>query len=156
MLSYSFDQPLPTYALGAASWPRALLTALALLGLLLLFFPQPSNAGRTSRPENSSDFQLLSPGARNRALVLLLPLLYTWLMNLVGFLLITPPFLLLLIYFFGFRRPLALVTTVTVFYLLIVILFVRLTFIPFPVGSGEFNTLNNQYIEWIRTLGNEA
>jgi hypothetical protein len=153
VLSFSFDQPIPTYSLGAASWPRFVLLGLTLLGIILILSPQPRLPNKNKLTVSDDSFQFFSRTTWNRLLVFLLPLLYAWLMNVLGFLLVTPFFLAMQIYFFGYRRPILITAVVCAFYLLVVIIFVRLTFIPFPPGVGYFNTLNNQYIEWVIYLG---
>ncbi|MFQ5915229.1 MAG: tripartite tricarboxylate transporter TctB family protein [Nitrospinota bacterium] len=151
-LTYQFDEPLPTYAFGPAGGPRALLVGIFIAALALLLFPDPVATGGTSEtyPDGSPP-----PGTdRNAKLrrlgIFVVPLVYVFMMDRVGFLLVTPFFLAAYMYLLGFRRWLPLACVTLAIYGLIVAIFVKLLFTPLPQGVGFFHSLNGWYISLIR------
>lgn len=153
-LTFNFDDPLPTYKLGPAFWPRMLILgiAIAAIGLLFTVFMQrvrqqvkdaePARedavVSRHEEAERTVTIEILA--------VLLVPIVYVYFIHQFGFYLVTPFFLAGYMILLGVRNWFTLVAVTVGLYALLVLLFVKLIFTPLPPGAGIFYTLNGQFI----------
>lgn len=154
LVSLSFDGPLPTYALGAAFWPKAVCAIIALSASALLVTrlirgkpdSEPEDAERPAddRPADSAVARYWT------ALLFALPLAWAFAMHKVGFLLATPVFLLVFTRVMGVTRIRTLVVFGLGFYAAIVAVFYKLIFTPLPMGAGWFNALNGKFLGLIQ------
>ncbi len=153
-LTFNFDDPLPTYRLGPAFWPRMLIIGIAIAAIGLLFRPfmqlvrqqvedaEPAREDAVdSRHEKAERTVTLETLA-----VLLVPIVYVYFIHQFGFYLVTPFFLAGYMYLLGVRNWFTMVVVTVGLYALIVLVFVKLIFTPLPPGAGIFYTLNGQFI----------
>lgn len=148
--TFEFDGPLPVYDWGPAHWPRVILLCMFAASLRLLYRDWrqsrliPQSIDGTSDGDES---QPLETSVRVRmVLIFVVPVLYTFLMHRMGFLLITPFFLFGYMWLMGVRRIRTLIILTTCFYSALVLIFVKLIFTYLPPGAGVFNTLNGKFL----------
>lgn len=166
-LTYTFDQPLSTYAFGPAGWPRILIGGIALAALALLL---SSLASRRSQgplgvtpsslsavyddPDGAPAGESLPAAslrtAMKRLAIFVLPLAYVLAMGKIGFLPVTPFFLIAYMYVLGVRGWFALSWVTLVIYGLVVVIFVKLLYTPLPQGAGFFHSVNGKLISLIQ------
>lgn len=94
--------------LGAGDWPRMILSVLLVLGAILAiyaYYQYRRSGGRTAERSNSEAQQRFEKGELRNVLILTLTVaLYVRLVALLGFILLTPPFLFALMAIFGLRQ----------------------------------------------------
>jgi hypothetical protein len=152
MLTFQFDEPLPTYTFGPAAWPRALLVGIAVAAMCLLISTDPGKTAATSAGDTAAHHAQ----ATHRQIILkrlglfILPLAYVFVMDRIGFLLVTPLFLIVYMYVLGVRSRTTLIWVPLLIYGVVVLLFVKLLFTPLPQGSGVFYSLNGEIINLIQ------
>ena len=165
-LTYEFDQPLRGYALGATTWPRAIILMIGLgaVGLLVSGLLNPgAEADRRADLDSSFDAeakvsapavstaefwrQALEP---KRLLSFGLPLVYVAAMHRFGFLFVSPVFLLAYMYLFGYRKWRILIAVNLAIYALVLLVFVRLLYTHFPPGLGIFHSLTGRFVDLIQ------
>ncbi|MDD1776042.1 MAG: tripartite tricarboxylate transporter TctB family protein [Candidatus Methanomethylicus sp.] len=154
-ISYGNNQPLPGYRFGAWGWPAAVAGLIFLLGFCQLFAVWRS---RTTKPveettETTQQITVSPPltfGQKTtRIIVFLIPLGYVFLMDKMGFLLITPFFMAFNMYLLGLRSWRKMVTYTLGFYFIVVLTFVKLILTPLPPGVSFFYKLNQQLVSLI-------
>ena len=165
-LTYEFDQPLRGYALGATTWPRAIILMIGLgaVGLLVSGLLKPgAETDRSADLDSSFDAESeASPPAAStaefwrqalepkRLLSFGLPLVYVAAMHRFGFLFVSPVFLLAYMYLFGYRKWRVLITVNLAIYALVLLVFVRLLYTHFPPGLGIFHSLTGRFVDFIQ------
>ncbi len=163
-MTLDFDYPLPVYKLGAAFWPKLVLSGicLAALGVLVGTFMQwlrqraeDDEKNREGAPaavrQTAAAFEARGTQVTVKVLAAIcLPILYVYLIHQFGFYLITPFFLAGYMYLLGMRNWIRLVTVSIGLYVLVVVVFVKLIFTPLPQGAGFFHSLNGQFIGLIQ------
>jgi len=165
-LTYEFDQPLRGYALGATTWPRAIILMIGLgaVGLLASGLLNPgAETDRSADLDSSFDAESeASPPAAStaefwrqalepkRLLSFGLPLVYVAAMHRFGFLFVSPVFLLAYMYLFGYRKWRVLITVNLAIYALVLLVFVRLLYTHFPPGLGIFHSLTGRFVDFIQ------
>ena len=165
-LTYEFDQPLRGYALGATTWPRAIILMIGLgaVGLLVSGLLNPgAETDRSADLDSSFDAESeASPPAAStaefwrqalepkRLLSFGLPLVYVAAMHRFGFLFVSPVFLLAYMYLFGYRKWRVLITVNLAIYALVLLVFVRLLYTHFPPGLGIFHSLTGRFVDFIQ------
>lgn len=152
-LTFEFDQPLQTFKLGAAFWPRVIVAILAIAGSVLLI---SRFVGGTEKPESESEAAYFDDGRAGSRVTPLtvamfaLPLVWVYGMHKMGFLLVTPFFLLAFTWLMGVRRPSVLIGFSLGFYAVLVLIFYKLIFTALPMGAGMFNALNGEILALIQ------
>ena len=166
-LTYEFDRPLRGYALGATTWPRAIILMIGLgaLGLLVSRLLSPGgDSDRRADLDSSFDTQgdgAPSPAASTaefwrralepkRLLAFGLPLVYVAAMHRFGFLFVSPVFLLAYMYLFGYRKWPVLIAVNLAIYAVVLLVFVGLLYTHFPPGFGVFHSLTGRFVDFIR------
>lgn len=139
--TFDFDDPLPVYEWGPAHWPRVVLFGMFVACLWLLFVE--------SRKKEDSEKVAQTPKTKidvstrvHMVLIFGLPVLYSFLIHRMGFLLITPFFLGLYMWVVGVKKIRTLIIMTVGIYAAILIIFVKLIFTYLPPGAGVFNTIN--------------
>ena len=169
LLTYEFDQPLRGYALGAATWPRAIILMIALgaTGLLVSRLRQGGDeTDADADPDADADAaeggvgadaarargagswgQALEP---KRLLTFGLPLVYALAMQRIGFLFVSPFFLVAYMVLFGYRRWPVLIAVNAAVYALVLLVFVRLLHTYLPPGRGAFHSLTGRFVDFVQ------
>ena len=166
-LTYEFDRPLRGYALGATTWPRAIILMIGLgaVGLLVSRLLNPGG-GADRRADLDSSFDTEDDGAPSpaastaefwrqalepkRLLTFGLPLVYVAAMHRFGFLFVSPVFLLAYMVLFGYRRWRVLIAVNLAIYALVLLVFVRLLYTHFPPGLGIFHSFTGRFVDFIQ------
>lgn len=165
-LTYEFDQPLRGYALGATTWPRAIILMIGLgaVGLLVSGLLNPgAETDRSADLDSSFDAESeASPPAAStaefwrqalepkRLLTFGLPLVYVVAMHRFGFLFVSPVFLLAYMVLFGYRKWRVLIAVNLAIYAVVLLVFVRLLYTHFPPGLGVFHSLTGRFVDFIQ------
>ena len=148
--TFQFDDPLPVYDWGPAHWPRVILLCMFAASLRLLYRDWRQSgflihsAGRASDGDNST--QLETSIKIRMVLIFVVPVLYTFLMHKMGFLLVTPFFLFGYMWLMGVQRIRTLFILTICIYSALVLIFVKLIFTYLPPGAGIFNALNGKFL----------
>lgn len=155
MLTYEFADEDMLFRWGAAIWPRTIIIALA-FGAVVQFFvryrallawkrtQQPTSAG-TSSDSSGGIAAMVTTAA-----MISVPLLYLFLLPRTGYYLTTPFFIALLIYLFGIRRPVRLIVITIAIYVVFLLIFTKILFVPMPTGYWPgFYELNNSIVEML-------
>ena len=152
VLSLPFDEPLPTYALGAAFWPHVVIVIIAIAALVLI--ASQFIRGRDTETPGPSYLDDLPDSAERFSpttlIIFALPLLWVYGMHKMGFLLVTPFFLFAFTWLMGVRRWPTLIGFSLGFYALLVFVFYKLIFTPLPMGAGWFHALNGEILGLIQ------
>ncbi|MCY4396689.1 MAG: tripartite tricarboxylate transporter TctB family protein [Rhodospirillaceae bacterium] len=166
-LTYEFDQPLRGYALGATTWPRAIILMIG-LGALGLLISRLLNIGGEAnrRADLDSSFDTEGEAAPSHAastaefwrqalepkrlLTFGLPLVYVVAMHRFGFLFVSPVFLLAYMVLFGYRKWRVLIAVNLAIYAVVLLVFVRLLYTHFPPGLGVFHSLTGRFVDFIQ------
>lgn len=143
--TFDFDDPLPVYEWGPAHWPRVVLFGMFVACLWLLFVE--------SRKKEDSEEVVTTPKTKidsstrvRMVLIFGLPVLYSFLIHRMGFLLITPFFLGLYMWVVGVRKIRTLIVMTVGIYAALLLIFVKLIFTYLPPGAGVFNTINGHIL----------
>ena len=154
--TFQFDDPLPVYKWGPAHWPRVVLLGMTVAGFWLVyqyFVSQKSSLNHVEsanlKSTDSDQNQLTSFAKARIVLIFALPILYTFLIHKMGFLLITPFFLFVYMYVMGVRRLRTLIVVTISIYAGLVLVFVKLIFTYLPPGAGVFNAINGIILGWL-------
>ncbi len=137
-LSFDFDEPLDMYRFGAASWPRALIAAIAVGALT-----QCVLAWRRRREERNVEVTGYWARIRESGLALnvklvatfAVPLFYVYLLPKTGYYATTPFFLSGYMFLMGERRLIHLIGSSLFIYGLTLLIFTKLLFVALPVGN---------------------
>jgi hypothetical protein len=159
ILTYQFNEPLAQYRYGASGWPRTLILAIAvfaLINVLWSFFESRGKGSADTGEAQTSDMP--SPGSAAAASVYIkrigafvIPLLYIFLMPRAGFYIITPFFVGGYMALLGERRWVHLVGTTMLIYVLSLVVFTRLLYVPLPVGTWPgFYDINSFFVALIK------
>ena len=143
--TFDFDDPLQVYEWGPAHWPRVVLFGMFIACLWLLFV-------ESRKKEDSEEVVPVSESkiefsTRVRMVLIFgLPVLYSFLIHRMGFLLITPFFLFFYMWVVGVKKLRTLIIMSVGIYAAIVIVFIKLIFTYLPPGAGVFNTINGYFL----------
>jgi hypothetical protein len=138
-LTFEFAGEAGSYRWGAASWPRAILAAMA-AGAVAQFGLRLRARARTAETLPDGDAEAAGSGAGllvnlNVAATLGLPLLYVLSMPKAGFYATTPLFLAAYLYLLGERRVRLLAGVALLIYGLILLVFSSLFYVALPTGT---------------------
>jgi hypothetical protein len=153
-LTYQFDEVIEEYRFGAAGWPRFLIFCTASVALIQFIREFFKAQGMKSEIEKQKvfEFNILNLFKNIRLIcTFILPIVYLFLIPRVGFYIITPFFLSGYMLVLGQRKIFHLLGTTILFYLIILFIFVKLLFVPIPVGVWPgFYEANNFILSHIR------
>ncbi len=139
--TFDFDDPLPVYEWGPAHWPRVVLFGMFAACLWLLFV-ESRKKEESEEDTPTSKIKIDLSTRVHMVLIFGLPVLYSFLIHRMGFLLITPFFLGLYMWVVGVKKIRTLIIMTVGIYAAILIIFVKLIFTYLPPGAGFFNTIN--------------
>ncbi len=143
--TFDFDDPLPVYEWGPAHWPRVVLFGMFVACLWLLFVESRKKEDSEEIAPTSKIKIDLSTRV-HMVLIFGLPVLYSFLIHRMGFLLITPFFLGFYMWVVGVKKIRTLIIMTVGIYAAILIIFVKLIFTYLPPGAGIFNTINGYFL----------
>ncbi len=151
--TFQFDDPLPVYEWGPAHWPRVVLFGLLTAALWLLYSEWQHTripALRQMRESVEDDLDQLQRSMQIRiGFIFGLPVVYTFLIHKMGFLLVTPFFLFVYMWLMGVRKLRTLIIVTVSVSAALAIVFVKLIFTYLPPGAGVFNTINGYILGWL-------
>ena len=158
-LTCQFDEPLLQYRYGACGWPRALIIAIFLFAVLQTTLAilrsrrkeitRESEAQITELPSEETPTGDSAPLKRLWSFGV--PLLYLFLMPRMGFYIVTPLFIAGYMMLLGERRLIHLVGTTLLIFVLSLIIFTILLFVPLPVGTWPgFYDINSLFVSIIK------
>ncbi len=146
-LTFSFDDPLVTYRYGAASWPRTIILAIAVVALIeaiLSFLAFRKNASpKTTVMEGGKDeekeeeAQKKVSGAKvnlKRLTTFAVPLVFLLMIPRMGYYVSAPFFIAGFMFLLGEKRIFHLVVTTFLIYAVTLFVFTKLLFVPLPEG----------------------
>ncbi len=150
LYTFQFDDPLPVYEWGPAHWPRMVLFGMFIAACWLLYIDW-RRSGMTLRDDSGEeDYEesgALTISTRVRMiLIFTVPVVYTFLIHKMGFLIVTPFFLFSYMWLMGVQRLRTLIIVTVGIYTAIVIIFVKLIFTYLPPGAGIFNAINGKIL----------
>lgn len=157
-LTYQFNEPLEQYRYGAAGWPRIIIFGIALFALIQAIWSllHPSRKGRIMGEveEQISDLPSQARGISvhlKHLATFAVPLLYLFLMPRMGFYILTPLLVAGYMMLLGERRLVHLVGTTLFIYALTIVIFLKLLFVPLPVGNWPgFYDINSLFVSFIK------
>lgn len=151
-LSNDFDKPLRYFPLGAAFWPKVVISFMAIATAILFASTfitriEVENTQNSHLEETPKD--LAGVGWRTFA-IFITPLIWALIMHKVGFLLTTPFFIIFFTRFMGVTNWRVLLSYTVLFYSTIVFVFYKLIFTPLPMGAGVFHTVTGELMALIQ------
>ena len=158
-LTYQFDKPLMQYRYGAAGWPRALIVAIVLFALIQALWNTVLSSGKEIVEHSATQITdaVSEDSARGVSVQLKrlatfgVPVLYLLLMPRTGFYIATPLLIAGYMALLGERRLVNLVGTTLLIYVLSLIIFTKLLFVPLPVGNWPgFYDLSSFFVSLIK------
>jgi hypothetical protein len=159
VLTYQFNEPLAQYRYGASGWPRTLLLAIAVFALINVLWSVflSGRKGIIAESERKVSESLSTDSTSGATTYLkrigafVIPLLYIFLMPRAGFYIITPLFVGGYMALLGERRWVHLVGTTMLIYVLSLVVFTRLLYVPLPVGNWPgFYDINSFFVALIK------
>ncbi len=151
--SFQFDREIEMYRFGASGWPRVIIFLIA-LGTIGQFAQNllQSKRGQGSDPGYFSQFS--EHGHRffiRMGATLALPMVYSVLLQGMGYYFLTPFFLAAYLYLTGERRVSRLILVPGVIYAVITVIFTRFAYVGLPVGYWRgFYDFGNWFVVFIR------
>jgi hypothetical protein len=152
-LSFDFDQNIETYKFNATGWPRVVLFLIVLAAIGHLFTSwRDVEANIAAAKASGGEIGQTTWGGRLRVLaMLILPLVYAYLLQDVGFYILTPIFIFLILLIGGERRIKWLLGITFALYGFLLFIFARLLFLNLPIGTAQpFYNISNWMLEIIR------
>lgn len=145
--SFEFERSIEIYKFGASAWPRAIIIFMVVAALGNLYYhwlrgdtAQSQSIGGTSG-NSEEQSETIGRGETSTAyyvrvgLMLILPFVYAYLMDSLGFFALTPFFIAAVMILMGERRPLWIIGFTILIYVIILFLFARLLNANLPVGT---------------------
>lgn len=150
-LTFGFEGDIANYRYGAGGWPRALFAAMIVVATIQLLVTLRHGAGEPG-PASDTDTgegPIALGGLPLRTVVV--PIVYIALLVPVGFFVATPLFLAGVMISMGERRPLQIVLVTALIYALIILVFVKLLYVPLPIGTWPgFYDIGNWVLVTVR------
>jgi len=159
VLTYKFNDPLAHYRYGASGWPRTLILGIvifavinALWSIFLSGRQGASDPGEVPLSDTSHSRSAIGAWVYVKRLgSFAVPLLYLFLMPRAGFYILTPLFIAGYMVLLGERRLVHLVGTTLLIYALSLLVFVKLLYVPLPVGNWPgFYDINSFFVALIK------
>lgn len=147
--SFEFDRPIEIYKFGATLWPRVIIFIIVLAALGNFFWHwrygdevQGHSIG-ASAAESESPSADADPDGESKTLaykariagILILPFIYAYFLERIGFYTLTPFFIAGVICLMGERRWIWIVGVSIISYLIILLLFAKILYVGLPVGT---------------------
>lgn len=151
VLTFGFEGDIANYRYGAGGWPRVLFVAMLFFATiqLLVSLRRLPESGESAHEEGYDFGPPTLAGLPVRTVVL--PILYIALLSPVGFFVATPPFLAGVMISMGERRPVHIVVVTALIYALIILVFIKLLYVPLPIGTWPgFYEIGNWMLTTIR------
>ena len=153
VFSYEFNGVIPEYRYGATGWPRFLIYAIAVFAFAqtlwsLLELHQKGTVDVCKEEHVDATSGVSGPMVHVKRLANFgLALVYLFLIPKMGFYILTPFFIAGYMMLLGERRWLIVVAATVGFYALAMIVFLKLLFVPFPVGNWPgFYEINTYFV----------
>lgn len=163
ILSSGFSEEYSLFRWGADFWPRAvaiLMAALALISFVTaLASPSAEGVSSANAGPNENEARqsngIASYGGTTMVLkygaTFLIPILYVYLLPRAGYFAATPFFIISMVYIFGVRRPSLLFVAPLAFYVLTVVVFSKVLYVPLAQGYWpSFYQFSNLILDWVR------
>lgn len=137
-LTFGFEGQIANYRYGPGGWPRVLFAAMIVFATIQLLVTL--RQGRRS-PAERAEAAGADTGSGPIAVgglplrTVAIPILYVSLLVPVGFFVATPPFLAGVMISMGERRPLPILLATAIIYGLVILVFIKLLYVPLPVGT---------------------
>ncbi len=137
--SFSFDDPIELYRYGANCWPAAIAISMMVCSLCLFLYRRyvPASSADTEEEEDHIPF-------RRRIPVFVIPIIFVLLLPYIGFYAGILIFLPVYAWFLGQRNIRKTLSVCFLIAALIIVVFTKYLFVPFPVGTWpgfyEFNS----------------
>lgn len=136
-LTFGFEGDIANYRYGAGGWPRALFAAMLLFATIQLLatlraLNRDGDGGNAA--EGCDDAASVVIGGLPLRTVAV-PVIYIALLQPVGFFVATPPFLAAVMMSMGERRPLHILLVTGLIYAIVILVFIKLLYVPLPVGT---------------------
>jgi hypothetical protein len=159
VLTYKFNDPLAHYRYGASGWPRTLILGIVIFALINALWsvflsrrPRAVDAGEApfsdtppSHPTTGVSVYVKHLGS------FAVPLLYLFLMPRAGFYILTPFFIAGYMVLLGEQRWVHVLGTTLLIYGLSLTVFVKLLYVPLPVGNWPgFYDINSFFVALIK------
>jgi len=157
-LTFQFNEPLQQYRYGAAGWPRVIIYGIAFFALIQMSWRlfHTAEGGRIMGQveDEAPDLPSAATGTvvwLKRLATFFIPLLYLYLMPRMGFYILTPFFIGGYMRLLGETRLRYLVGTTALIYVLTILIFLELLFVPLPVGNWPgFYDVNSLFVSLIK------
>jgi hypothetical protein len=135
-LTFGFKGEIANYEYGAAGWPRVLFVGIVIISLAQLFI----SLHRLKRSPEQTDDKAAGDDAPASIAglpvrTIAAPVIYVALMPQVGFFVATPFFLASVMLIMGERRYLRIACVTAAIYAVVLLIFVKLLFVPLPIGN---------------------
>jgi hypothetical protein len=154
IMSLNFDTPTPQFELSPAFWPRAALVgiiiAASVLGIARYLFKGETPAYESTAASAEAAEGKVVTNQHKLWAIFLLPVVYVFAMQHLGFYLVTPFFFVAFLILLGVQSWRTIVLVTVGFNAAIVLIFVKLLFTPMPAGGGIFYTLNGMFLGLIQ------
>lgn len=137
-LTFGFEGEIANYRYGAEGWPRVLFIGIVAAAAVQAWATfgrlQPEATELNARTDPAADVATTRPAGLPVPTIAVC-VAYVALLVPVGFFVATPPFLAGIMLSMGERRLKRIILVTALIYGLIVLVFVRLLYVPLPVGS---------------------
>ncbi|HIU17051.1 MAG TPA: tripartite tricarboxylate transporter TctB family protein [Candidatus Avidesulfovibrio excrementigallinarum] len=137
--TFSFDDPIELYRYGANCWPAAIAVSMMVCSLCLYGYRRIAPPSKEDAAEDPDDLPF-----RKRVPVFVIPIIFVLLLPYIGFYAGVLIFLPVYSWFLGQRRILKTLSVCIPVAALIIFIFTKYLFVPFPVGTWagfyEFNS----------------
>lgn len=137
VLTFGFEGDIANYRYGAGGWPRVLFAGILLFAttqLLVTLHALDGDGDRGNAADGGGDAASVAIGGLPLRIVAV-PVIYIALLQPVGFFVATPPFLAAVMISMGERRPLHILLVTALIYALVILVFIKLLYVPLPVGT---------------------
>lgn len=153
VLTFGFEGDIANYRYGAGGWPRVLFAAILLFATIQLLVTLRALRRAREGAERADDSDNAGPvaigGLPLRTIAI--PVIYVALLQPVGFFVATPPFLAAVMISMGERRPLHILLVTALIYALMILVFIKLLYVPLPVGTWPgFYEIGNWLLSTVR------
>lgn len=150
-----FDKPISEYSFGATGWPRTICLAIIMGAtgqFLLQIFPRRNSNDVADATVAADDPQQTGLARILQKLgIFVVPLIYLFYMNGLGFFVTTPIFIIAMLVLLEVRSFKALFTVTLIVYGFSLLIFTRLFYVALPIGSYEFfYPINNAIVAFAR------
>ncbi|MGD9867688.1 MAG: tripartite tricarboxylate transporter TctB family protein [Hyphomicrobiales bacterium] len=149
LLTFTFEGQIANYRYGPGMWPRALFAAMLAAAAIQLYF---SLRSRKSQGDPATDESLDAIAVAGLPLrIVAVPVVYMIVLPWIGFFAATPLFLAGVMLAMGERRPGRILAVTALIFALIVLVFIKLLYVPLPIGNWPgFYDFGNWFISVVR------